>query len=81
VRPVPAPPLAQNVLPMYCSIGAPLGLSGSSEGSCRPSNPNQEPQRTGKTVPFLVILPVGSTRNTAPPAEPVVRETAMDAAV
>jgi hypothetical protein len=33
VRPVPAPPFAQNVLPMYCSIGAPLGLVASVEGS------------------------------------------------
>ena len=53
VRPVPAPPFAQNVLPMYCSIGAPLGLVASLDGSCRPSRPNQAPQRTGNTVPFL----------------------------
>jgi hypothetical protein len=33
VRPVPPPPLAQKVLPMYCSIGAPLGLVGSLDGS------------------------------------------------
>src|SRR5687768_12568631 len=26
---------AQKTLPMYCSIGAPLGLVGSLEGSCR----------------------------------------------
>src|SRR5258706_6867296 len=65
VRPVPAPPFAQKVLPMYCSIGAPLGLVGSLEGSCRPSSPNQDPQCTGKTWPFRVIRPVGSTRNTA----------------
>ncbi len=52
---------------MYCSIGAPLGLVGSSEGSRRPSKPNQDPQRTGNTVPFFVMRPVGSTRNTAPP--------------
>src|SRR5688572_10318470 len=65
VRPVPWLLLAQNVLPMYCSIGAPLGLVGSSGGSWRPSRPNQEPQRTGKCVPFLVMRPCGVTRNSA----------------
>src|SRR2546430_11842726 len=34
-------PFAQKVLPMYCSMGAPLGFVGSLEGSCRPSSPNQ----------------------------------------
>ena len=60
---------------MYCSIAAPLGLVGSSEGSCRPSRPNQDPQRTGNTVPFLVMRPAGFTRNTAPEA-PMVNGTA-----
>src|SRR3954465_3143268 len=64
VRPVPDPPFAQNVLPMYCSIGAPLGLVASLEGSCRPSRPNQLPQRTGNTVPFLLMRPPELTRNT-----------------
>ena len=59
---------------MYCSIAAPLGLTGSLEGSCRPSSPNQEPQRTGNTVPFLVMRPCGFTRNTAPCA-PTVKLT------
>src|SRR6185312_4009667 len=81
VRPVPAPPFAQKVLPMYCSMGAPLGFVGSLEGSCRPSSPNQFPQRTGNTCPFLVILPWGLTRNTefiaVPPIEKVT--VAVDA--
>src|SRR5687768_18345284 len=55
VRPVPAPPFAQNVLPMYCSIGAPPGFVASVGGSCRPSRPNHEPQRTGNSVPFFVM--------------------------
>ena len=60
---------------MYCSIAAPLGLIGSLEGSCRPSSPNQDPQRTGNTVPFLVMRPAEFTRNTAPEA-PMVNGTA-----
>ena len=76
VRPVPEPPLAQNVLPMYCSIGAPLGLVGSSGGSCRPSSPNQEPHRTGNTVPFLVMRPCALTRNCAF-VDPTVNGTAV----
>src|SRR4051812_50063840 len=75
VRPVPAPPFAQKVLPMYCSIGAPLGLVESFEGSCRPSRPNQLPQRTGNTVPFLVMRPAVFTRHTVPD-EPTVNDTA-----
>src|SRR6185369_8223073 len=75
VRPVPAPPFAQKVLPMYCSIGAPLGLVASLEGSCRPSRPNQFPQRTGNTVPLRVMRPAVFTRNTAPLA-PIVNGTA-----
>jgi hypothetical protein len=51
---------------MYCSIGAPLGLVESFEGSWRPSRPNQLPQRTGNTVPFLVMRPAGFTRHTVP---------------
>src|SRR5688500_366637 len=69
VRPVPAPPFAQNVLPMYCSIGAPPGFVASVGGSCRPSRPNHEPQRTGNSVPFFVMRPVEFTRNSALPPE------------
>ena len=65
---------------MYCSIAAPLGLTGSSEGSCRPSRPNQEPQRTGNTVPSLVMRPCEFTRNTAPVVV-AVRFTVIDPAV
>jgi hypothetical protein len=78
VRPVPAPPLAQNVLPMYCSIGAPLGLVASFDGSCRPSSPNQLPQRTGNTVPFFVMRPDEFTRHTVLAVEPTVKLTAVD---
>src|SRR5262245_48038290 len=67
VRPVPWPPLAQKVVPMYCSMGAPLGLVGSLAGSWRPSSPNQDPQRTGKSWLFLVIRPCAFTRKTALP--------------
>src|SRR5258706_10419825 len=81
VRPVPAPPLAQKVLPMYCSIGAPLGLVGSPEGSCRPSRPNHDPARIGYTTPFFVMRPDVLTRQTAPATVPVgvgvVREVAV----
>lgn len=59
----------QNTLPTYNSIGAPLGLTASSDGSCRPSRPNQLAQRIGLTTPSLVILPVASTRNTPAPLE------------
>src|ERR1044072_121708 len=76
VRPVPAPPLAQNVLPMYCSIGAPLGFVASLDGSCRPSSPNQLPQRTGNTVPFFVMRPAVFTRHTVPEV-PTVKLTAV----
>src|SRR5882757_8005518 len=78
VRPVPDPPFAQKVLPMYCSIGAPLGFVGSLEGSCRPSSPNQFPQWTGNTCPFLVIRPWGLTRNTVLAVTPwIVKVTAV----
>src|SRR3954465_4291485 len=76
VRPVPEPPFAQKVLPMYCSIGAPLGLVASFDGSCRPSRPNQLPQRTGNTVPFFVMRPCGFTRHTVP-VVPTVNDTAV----
>src|SRR5690349_23431777 len=78
VRPVPAPPFAQNVLPMYCSIGAPLGFVASFEGSWRPSRPNQLPQRTGNTVPFFVMRPAVFTRHTVVPELPMVKLTAVD---
>src|SRR5262249_7107078 len=65
VRPVPDPPLAQNVLPMNCSMGAPRGLTESLASSYRPSSPDQLPQCTGKTWPFGVIRPCALTRNTA----------------
>jgi hypothetical protein len=55
-------------------MGAPLGLVGSFDGSCRPSSPNQLPHRTGNTSPFLVILPVSSTRNNALPPPEVLEE-------
>src|SRR5262245_63719176 len=57
---------------MYCSMGAPLGLVGSLDGSCRPSRPNQEPQRTGKSWPFLVIRPCAFTRKSALPCVTVL---------
>ena len=79
VRPVPWPPLAQDVLPMYCSIAAPLGFTGSFEGSCRPSRPNHEPQRTGNNSPFFVMRPCEFTRNNA--LVPVVRLTTTEPAV
>src|SRR6476469_8790167 len=85
VRPVPAPPFAQKVLPMYCSIGAPLGLVASLDGSCRPSRPNQLPARIGYTTPFLVMRPAVFTRQTVPPTVPVgvgvVREVGVGVAV
>src|SRR5512138_3794381 len=49
---------------MYCSIGAPLGLVGSFEGSCRPSSPNHDPPCTWNTTPSLVSCPVEFTRHT-----------------
>src|SRR5690625_7107215 len=64
VRPVPWPSLAHHILPTNSSIGAPLGLSGSSAGSWRPSKPNQLPHWTGMISPFLVMLPLSSTRQT-----------------
>src|SRR5690625_7515376 len=64
VRPVPWPSLAHHILPTNSSIGAPLGLSGSSAGSWRPSKPNQLPHWTGMISPFLVMLPLSSTRKT-----------------
>src|ERR1043165_1871681 len=47
-------------------MGAPLGLIESLDGQSRPSSPDQEPQRTGKTCPFLVVLPCGAIRKTVP---------------
>src|SRR5690242_1119865 len=52
---------------MYCSVGAPLGLVVSEEGSWRPWRPNHDPPLTRKSAPFLVMLPFASTRNCAWP--------------
>src|SRR5690606_9124435 len=53
----------QNMLPMYISIGAPLGFS-ASEGSCLPSRPNQDPPLIRKMEPLRVMLPLESTAHT-----------------
>jgi hypothetical protein len=60
-------------------MGAPLGLLGSPDGSCRPSSPNQEPHCTGNNSPFLVILPDVSTRNLSPvPPELLLLEEPLE---
>ena len=67
VRPEPVPPFTHHIFPAYISIGAPLGLLASLEGSWRPSKPNQLPQRAGNNCPSLVRLPCVFTRNTPAP--------------